>query len=244
MDPIISRRIGHYWRVLIAVAIISGLAGQLSAGAQDSDDALFIDPKGRVGIGNRNPQATLDVAGTIRGIGLVPPGGIVMFYGDAAAAFDAQGLGRKGSRFEGWQLCNGKNGSPDLQDRFIAAAGQAYQMGDSGGSDQIPLTTEQLPAHSHTGQTAGSGAHQHYIEGTDAKGLAKRKRTIPGQTTVDMGYGGGSNADPNHMHWRGHVNTDSKPHHAHSFSTGPAGGGQAHENRPAFFVLAFIMKLP
>ena len=244
MDIIISRRIKHYWGWLIAIAIISGLAGQLPAGAQDSDDALFINPKGQVGIGNRNPQATLDVAGTIRGVGMVPPGGIVMFYGDVATAFDTQGLGRKGSRYEGWQLCNGNNGSPDLQDRFIAAAGQGYQMGDTGGYDQISLTIEQLPAHSHTGRTAGAGAHQHYIEGTDAKGLAKRKRTIPGQTTVDMGYGGGSNADPNHLHWRGHVNTDSRGHHGHPFSTGPAGGGRAHENRPAFFALAFIMKLP
>jgi microcystin-dependent protein len=210
----------------------------------ESGDALFIDQKGNVGIGMEGPRAKLDVNGTILGIGMVPPGGIVMFSGDVAKAFDANGTGIPNTPYEGWQLCNGKNGSPDLQDRFIAAAGRNYKMGDQGGADSITLTTDQLPAHRHTGQTAASGAHQHWIEGTDAKGLSKRSRRIPGQTTVDMGFGGGSDADPGDVRWRGLVNTDTTGSHAHSFSTDPAGGGQAHENRPAFYALAFIMRLP
>jgi microcystin-dependent protein len=209
-----------------------------------SDDALFIDRDGNVGIGIAGPRAKLDVDGQIRGIGMVPPGGIVMFSGDVATAFDAEGSGIPNTPYEGWQLCNGKNGSPDLQDRFIAAAGRSYKIGDQGGADSITLTTDQLPAHRHTGQTTAAGAHQHWIEGTDAKGLSKRARRIPGQTTVDMGFGGGSDADPGDVRWRGLVNTDTTGSHVHSFSTDPAGGGQAHENRPAYYALAFIMRLP
>jgi len=242
-----STEIGILFKYLAAILIFLtcfiGLTGNLPVFAE-SADALFIDQKGNVGVGKQTPRAKLDVNGVILGIGMVPPGGIVMFSGDINTAFDAAGTGRLGTPFQGWQLCNGNNGSPDLQDRFIAGAGRNYQIGNTGGADRITLTTDQLPAHSHTGQTAGSGAHQHLFEGTDAKGLAWRKRTIPGQTTVDMGYGGGSNADPNNMHWRGHVNTDTRGNHGHSFSTGPTGGGQAHENRPPFYALAFIMRLP
>jgi len=210
----------------------------------ESTDALFIDQKGNVGVGRQTPRAKLDVDGIILGVGMVPPGGIVMFSGDVNSAFDAAGTGRPGTAYQGWQLCNGKNGSPDLQDRFIVGAGRNYNIGTTGGADRITLTTDQLPAHGHTGQTAGAGVHQHWIEGTDANGLAKRRRRIPGTTTVDMGFGGGRNADPNDVRWRGSVNTDSTGNHVHGFTTGPTGKSQPHENRPAFYALAFIMRLP
>ena len=184
------------------------------------------------------------VDGKIVGIGMVPSGGIVMFFGDVSKAFDENGTGTAGTPYEGWQLCNGKNNSPDLQDRFVVATGPKYAIGSQGGADSVALTVAQIPAHAHAGRTETAGLHRHWIEGTDAKGLAKRGRTIPGQTTVDMGWGGGSNADPNDVRWRGHVNTDTTGNHGHKFSTSAIGGSQAHENRPLFFVLAFIMKLP
>jgi hypothetical protein len=40
----------------------------------------------------------------------------------------------------GWNLCDGTNGTPDLQDRFIVSAGGTYAPGDTGGSDSIDLT--------------------------------------------------------------------------------------------------------
>lgn len=226
--------------LLTSIILLAGTPGR----AQGGDDAMFIDQKGNVGIGQQAPRAKLDVNGTIIGIGMVPPGGIVMFYGDINKSFDAEGSGRKNTPYEGWQLCNGKNGSPDLQDRFIAAAGRNYKIGDKGGADSITLTTDQLPAHGHAGQTAASGNHQHWIEGTDANGLAKRRRRIPGQTTVDMGFGGGRNSDPGNVRWRGLVNTDSTGNHIHSLTVGPTGKGQPHANRPSFYAVAFIMRLP
>ena len=34
----------------------------------------------------------------------------------------------------GWALCNGGNGTPNLQDRFVVGAGSAYGVGVTGGS--------------------------------------------------------------------------------------------------------------
>ncbi|MCS7188343.1 MAG: hypothetical protein RMJ66_01765 [Bacteroidia bacterium] len=47
----------------------------------------------------------------------VPPGGIIMYSGPWS--FDATGLGT--GALEGWALCNGNNGTPNLTDRFILA---------------------------------------------------------------------------------------------------------------------------
>ena len=204
-----------------------------------SSEALFIDTNG-----DATFSGNATVKGSIRGIGMTPPGGIIMFSGDVDKAFDANGTGRKDTHYEGWQLCNGKNGAPDLQDRFVAAAGRKYKIGEQGGSDVVTLTTAQMPAHNHPGTTAVAGAHAHWIEGTNAKGLAMRTRTYPGQTTTAMGWGGGSNADPGTKQWRGRVNTNTAGNHGHNFSTALAGGGQAHENKPSFYALAFIMRLP
>lgn len=44
---------------------------------------------------------------------------------------------------DGWQVCDGSNGTPDLRDRFVVAAGNAYGLGEIGGS----LT------HDHGGRT-------------------------------------------------------------------------------------------
>lgn len=49
---------------------------------------------------------------------------------------------------DGWQLCNGTNGTPDLRDRFVPGAGTTYNPGDTGGAVN----------HTHTATTDG---HSH-----------------------------------------------------------------------------------
>lgn len=50
----------------------------------------------------------------------------------------------------GWVLCNGSNGTPDLQDRFVVGAGNTYDVGAAGGEATHTLTVAEMPAHSHT----------------------------------------------------------------------------------------------
>jgi hypothetical protein len=66
----------------------------------------------------------------------------------------------------GWQLCDGTNGTPDLRNRFIVAAGTTYPAGSTGGAASVTsggggahnhggltgehaLTVNQLPPHTH-----------------------------------------------------------------------------------------------
>lgn len=50
---------------------------------------------------------------------------------------------------EGWALCDGNNGTPDLRNRFIVGAGDTYDPGDNGGNNNHDhnFTTD---GHSHT----------------------------------------------------------------------------------------------
>ena len=52
----------------------------------------------------------------------------------------------------GWRLCDGNNGTPDLRSRFVVGAGTggSYSPGDTGGANSVTLTVAQIPAHTHT----------------------------------------------------------------------------------------------
>jgi microcystin-dependent protein len=152
----------------------------------------------------------------------VPRGGIIMWSGAINAVPT------------GWALCDGSNGTPDLIDRFIVAAGGAYAVGDTGGADTVTLTEDQLPAHDHTAGSlaaASGGGHSHaYYQGAS-------HAVVPSSGTVTRGYLNGSATEVTRQ-------TDVQGAHTHSMSgaTANAGGGQAHENRPPYLALAYIMK--
>ena len=81
----------------------------------------------------------------------ISPGLIVMFAGDESDIPD------------GWQLCDGRSGRPDLRDKFVVGAGygtSSYNIGDTGGNDAVTLSTSNIPSHSHSITSAGS--HKHY----------------------------------------------------------------------------------
>ncbi len=51
------------------------------------------------------------------------PAGVIAAWSGAANAIP-----------EGWALCNGSNGTPDLRSRFLVGAGSDYAVGDTGGA--------------------------------------------------------------------------------------------------------------
>lgn len=133
---------------------------------------------------------------------------------------------------KGWALCDGTQGTPNLSGRFIVGFekdNSEYQIGEIGGEKEVTLTKNQLPAHKHTGNTSEAGDHIHSIShpasGNDS-GNGLKTITMDGET-------------------HGALNTKTKPagKHKHSFTTSSVGDNQPHENRPPYFVLAYIMKL-
>ena len=163
-------------------------------------------------------QPIEDFLATLGTGGLVPPGAIIMWSG----AVDAIP--------EGWALCDGSNGTPDLRDRFIVGAGGSYNVGDTGGSNTVKLTTSQIPSHDHgsgTLTTSTAGLHNHRY------------------TRLTPDYAGTRGESLTGTHYTTILFTDEAGEHKHTISgyTSYTGGGQAHENRPPYYALAYIMKL-
>lgn len=50
---------------------------------------------------------------------------------------------------DGWALCDGEDGRPDLRDRFVLGAGSSHSVGSTGGSETVTLTVSQMPEHRH-----------------------------------------------------------------------------------------------
>jgi microcystin-dependent protein len=170
--------------------------------------------------------------------GYIPVGGIIMWSGSII------------SIPSGWALCNGSNGTPNLQDRFIVGAGSGYSVGATGGADSVTLTVNEMPAHSHTGSTSGAGSHSH-TGSTNGAGAHSHSTnfssvvTQPGGNETPGGGGRGQyqnisiNGVGDHAH---SFTTSGVGDHTHSVTVGNTGGGQAHENRPPYYALAFIMR--
>ncbi len=75
---------------------------------------------------------------------------------------------------EGWLLCDGTEGTPDLRGRFIVG----YDSEDvdydvisaEGGANTHTLTLGQIPEHNHTAATGLAGGHTHSVELTTSSG--------------------------------------------------------------------------
>jgi len=163
-----------------------------------------------------NIQAQINSAG-------VPSGAILLWSGSTA------------SIPSGWYLCNGSNGTPDLRDRFVVGAGGGYSVGATGGASTVALSTANMPAHTHTfsGTTSSSGSHKH------------GSGTLSNYSNTNGTYGSGSSLGAHQGIGSGSqiaTTTDGAHTHTYSGTTSSAGSGSAHENRPPYYALAYIMK--
>lgn len=120
-----------------------GLAGGVLGGTISGRRvALAWTGDGRVSINTATAGDTLQVNGGVTatkftGNGVIPVGGIILWSGSIATIPS------------GWALCNGNNGTPNLQDRFIVGAGAGYQPGNTGGATSVTLSAGNLPPHTH-----------------------------------------------------------------------------------------------
>ncbi|OUR97579.1 hypothetical protein A9Q81_12965 [Gammaproteobacteria bacterium 42_54_T18] len=170
----------------------------------------------------------MDVVGTIKGIGMVPPGAVLIQSGSLASRYDNTGKGVTDTPYNGWAICNGQNGTPNLQDRFIVGAGRDAAPNTSGGPD-VHTHISAPPAQSFI--STPSGEHTHgmpsawYNRGLSC-GCHSSIDTRATDVTKDQTQGAGQ-----HQHM---TEVGISP-----FNT----QGSSGLNRPKYYALYFIMRL-
>lgn len=164
---------------------------------------------------------------------LMPAGIILMWSGNINSIPD------------GWQLCDGSNGTPDLRNRFIVGAGASYNVGNNGGSNTKntsndgnhdhggtqghSLTIGQIPAHGHdlviSRRSISGGATGGALPNSSLLTAARN-------FNFDTGRLGGTNVS----------NTGGGNSHSHGISNS---GNHRHsvDVRPPYYALAYIQKI-
>ncbi|MBB4807676.1 microcystin-dependent protein [Chryseobacterium defluvii] len=110
---------------------------------------------------------------------------------------------------------------PDMRGRVIVHPGQGpglspYVLGETGGTESVTLTTQQMPAHTHSVAAVSTEGNQNSPTNAlpaDTKGLDKEYSDAATNTTMK------------------------------ATMITPAGGSQPHENRPPFVTLRCIIAL-
>jgi microcystin-dependent protein len=168
---------------------------------------------------------------------LVPTGAIMMWSGNP------------GTIPAGWALCDGTAGRPNLLGKFIvgydpgAAPGPTNATPDgtttnygtvrnTGGETGHVIQLNELPQHTHdfSGTTTTNGAHNHTASSYDGR----QQNNDGAGPRNDLARPGGS------------VTTSTDGNHSHTFNGTTAVNTTTNtiiENRPPYYVLAYIIKL-
>ena len=135
----------------------------------------------------------------------------------------------------GWQLCDGGTAStsalqtllgqtnvPDLRDKFVVGAGSAYARHATGGESTVQLQTTHLPSHRHFAFRSGN------------HGQLRTGSNLSANNTPGSGSGASNLYEGYNIN---HSNND-----ADVGRTSPTGSGTAHENKPPYYALTYIIK--
>lgn len=180
------------------------------------------------------PNITGPVTATQDSLNTPLPSGLIAMWSGAINAIPS-----------GWVLCDGQNGTPNLRDRFIVGAGSSYAVGATGGANSVTLSEAQIPTHTHTitASSDSSGFHTHSVSDPGHThvfngGIATSNGYFPGGPILAGGPSNTSAAVTNISVVAGGAHT-----HAIVATASSVGGSQAHENRPPYYALAYIMKV-
>lgn len=158
-------------------------------------------------------------------VSVVPKGLIAMWSGSTTAIPSGWTLCNKGYVYQGIFV-------PNLSGRFVVGAGSgkydkapnedySYNVGDVGGNGMVALSPEQMPSHTHLMKDYYF-AESHLDKKGAEDGNDYISKEICGSATVDK--------DNHYLFFMNH-------------DTYSRGGDKVHENRPPYYVLAYIIKL-
>jgi hypothetical protein len=158
------------------------------------------------------------------GVGMFP--GIIVMWGGNISAIP-----------NGWRLCDGTGGAPNLRDRFIVGAGDTYNIDDTGGQDSFTIDNSNLPAHSHTATFEGDalGNHNH--------GMFDESTGSGGDWRVLNAGARGENYDSIYNLYTEGVSAGTPTGTVTVDNGGGVATPTAIDNKPLFYALAFIQKV-
>ncbi len=181
-----------------AIRNLSNVATQLQAGGLTIPGDLTVK-------GNISTPANLTVTGAFN---MIPKGTIFAYNSDVVP--------------EGWALCDGKDGRPDLRGRFLVGYNTEKpdynKIGKTGGEEFHKLTMKEMPSHNHG--KAGQHTHRYTDRGNTSGSVEGSRRDRANNTS-------------------GVYDTEAAGEHEHAVQ----GNDEPHENRPPFYVVTYIIKL-
>ena len=232
----------------------------------EGGERLRVSKDGAIGLGGANygssgqvihsqGSGSAAVWSTFQGV----PSGVIMMWSGAEGAIPS-----------GWYLCNGSNGTPNLQDKFVIGAGNSYAVDASGGSKDAVIvshshtinnhthtvsgnTGNQSANHSHTFSGSGSSSHSHNITATNHDDHNDNARRIQNGRN-DSNFGNNNfNTDSATVNISISGNTgNNSGNHSHSWSgttgnpsntgTNSQGVSGTGKNLPPYYALCYIMK--
>ena len=157
----------------------------------------------------------------------------------------------------GWVICDGNNSTPDLRNRFIVGAGDSYSVAATGGANTVTLADTDIPAHSHStpnhSHSFDAGDHTHSFSGSGSSTHSHKIGTAQGGNGTYIVREQGNNYNTNTRSTEDATvnisvsgNTGNAGVSGNTGNSAPTtvntGGGGAHENRPPYYALAYIMK--
>ncbi len=180
---------------------LSNVASQLQAGGLTIPGDLTVK-------GNISTPANLTVTGAFN---MIPKGTIFAYNSEVVP--------------EGWALCDGKDGRPDLRGRFLVGYDvekpDYNKIGKKGGEDFHKLIMKEMPSHNH----GAAGQHTHTYTKIKDGSRSNACNSCSGSYLKSLGSD--------------NLETSIAGNHEHAVQ----GSDEPHENRPPFYVVTYIIKL-
>jgi microcystin-dependent protein len=199
----------------------------------------------------------------------IPVGGIIMWSGTTGTSLPSNWKLCDGSTYNGITTpdLRGRfvlsSTTPTSANGNIALAGglSTRNVNATGGVETVALLEAQMPSHSHSvsAVTVSNGSHNHTINDSGHRhwtgsGGGVRSSYSYQNGTYDTvgGPEGGYFSDYNNLAYKytnrnatTGITLDASGGHTHTVTVSETakGSGQAHENMPPFYVLAFIMRI-
>lgn len=142
----------------------------------------------------------------------LPIGSIILWFGEESTIPD------------GWAICDGQDGRPDLRGRFALGVSETHTLGTGGGEEEITLTVSQMPKHKHAINLITSDSSH-----TGVTGNKKEPYAIGTQLS-------GSGASPSWLYFEA-------PYTTYREHVSFEGLNQAHNNMPPYLAVYYIIKV-